>query len=138
MSQKESSKYSFILYFHIIDDDSLDARNRLADHLKQFGFKWMDMTGGQAAFKDGDFEIFSNETIKYCRQNDLKIHFICRCPDFGVGLIVLDSTIDKMIEDNVMTFPQGAILAKPTEPTEKDFPWDYRALIIPTVLHIKR
>lgn len=55
-----------ILYFDC--NQSLDGRNAIADHLAKFGFQWMDMTGGQAAFEDGDLESFGNHIVEFARK----------------------------------------------------------------------
>ena len=53
--QPQLADVSQIMILYFDSNHSIFGRNAIADHLAEFGFKWMDMTGGQAAFGDGDF-----------------------------------------------------------------------------------
>ena len=84
-----------ILYFD--SNRSIFGRNAIADHLAEFGFKWMDMTGGQAAFDDGDLKLFGDKIIECARKHEIGIHEIVRMEDPGLGLMFPS----KWLEDGI-------------------------------------
>ena len=67
------------------DELILDPRNELMDYLEPLGFKWIDATGGQAAFEDGNEELFLAATKEWAEQNGRTVQ-AKRCPDPGLGL----------------------------------------------------
>lgn len=74
-------KAQFILYMAC--PGSLDGRNTLADGVS---FKWIDMTGGQAAFIDGDLKKFGDELVRASRKTHNKLYHVYRMHDPGLGL----------------------------------------------------
>ena len=125
LTPEELKKLNYILYFHV--SGSLESRNKVCRHLRQFGFGEIDCTGGQAAFEDGDFNKFQFEVRTFCKQNDIGIKFICRCEDFGLGLMISNRRIDAQLYHNAMTLPKGAKLLPPPTP----FPFDYYSIVLP-------
>lgn len=73
-----------IFYFQT---DGLENRNKIADMLKLFNFKYLDMTGGQAAFKPkGKFSYFKRLIDIYADIHGIKVYLIKYCLDPGLGL----------------------------------------------------
>lgn len=103
----DAEDLDFILYFHV--HGGLEARNVIQNHLDKFAFSWRESTGGQAAFSDGDFGLFSNEVRRAAMDNDIDIKFLARMPNPGIGLMMSDDMINLMISDGVITFPSGAV-----------------------------
>ena len=78
-------KPSKIYYFHC--EGGLDNRNLIADMLEKFNFEWVDMTGGQAAFKPkGNFNTFKRLIEIYADIHNIKVYYIKHCEDPGLGL----------------------------------------------------
>lgn len=91
---------SFILYFEC--DGLLEGRNAIARDLEN-DFEWIDMTGGQVAFKDGDFKLFCEKVIKSARAHNVKLYHVTRMHDPGIGLCVFDWWIDGGVKAGVFT-----------------------------------
>lgn len=70
----------FILYFAC---KSLNNRNKL---MKNVTAQWIDCTGGQAAFKDGDLITFGRELVNTSRKTGAKLYYAVRMHDPGLGL----------------------------------------------------
>lgn len=74
------SSENFILYFGC---KSLNDRNILMENISA---QWMDCTGGQAAFKDGDLITFGRELVCASRNTGKKLYHVVRMHDPGLGL----------------------------------------------------
>ena len=72
---------TYILYIGV--DGSLDGHNALVDCVSS---QWIDMTGGQAAFYDGDLKEFGDELVEASKETGYKIYEIYRMYDPGLGL----------------------------------------------------
>lgn len=74
---------SFILYMACTG--SIEGRNTLADAVSA-SYSYIDMTGGQAAFEDGDLQTFGDELVAASRESGYKIYHAYRMHDPGLGL----------------------------------------------------
>lgn len=72
---------SYILYMGCTG--SIDGRNTLNDCVSS---KWIDCTGGQTAYKDGNLETLGKELVDGARENNIKLYNIYRMYDPGLGL----------------------------------------------------
>lgn len=62
---------------------SIEGRNALNDRVSA---KWIDCTGGQAAYEDGDLEELGEELVEASRETSVKIFHVFRMFDPGLGL----------------------------------------------------
>lgn len=62
---------------------SIEGRSNLVDGVDA---QWMDMTGGQAAFHDGDLKTFGDQLVAGAREHGLKLYHVVRMHDPGLGL----------------------------------------------------
>ena len=82
--QKKCVCCSKIYYF---ETDGLENRNKIAEMLELYKFEWIDMTGGQAAFKPiGNFNTFKRLIEIYADIHNIKVYYIKHCEDPGLGL----------------------------------------------------
>tara|TARA_B110000858_G_scaffold15255_1_gene15398 strand:- start:35 stop:523 length:489 start_codon:yes stop_codon:yes gene_type:complete len=73
----------YILYFETTyDGDGVEDRNALCDILEKSSFQWIESTGAQAGFADGDASTF----FKICLASGIKLRSLCRTLDPGLGL----------------------------------------------------
>lgn len=72
---------TFVLYMAC--DGSIEGRNILNDNVSA---KWIDCTGGQAAYEDNDLKTFGEQLVKAARDNNIKLYHIYRLNDPGLGL----------------------------------------------------
>jgi hypothetical protein len=70
-----------ILYMNC--DGSIEGRNELNNSISA---KWIDCTGGQAAYEDGDLQEFGDELVMASRNTGHKIYCVFRMHDPGLGL----------------------------------------------------
>ncbi len=89
----EEGQNPFILYFQC--DGSLNGRNSLAGGVS---VSYLDMTGGQAAFEDGDLTQFGTELVLASRASGYKIYNVYRMHDPGLGLMLINWLIDEGLE----------------------------------------
>lgn len=87
---------SFILYMECTG--SLTGRNTLADAVS---VDYIDMTGGQAAFEDGDLQIFGSELVAASRKSGYKLYNVYRMHDPGLGLMFSEWWVDTGIALNI-------------------------------------
>lgn len=80
--------YSFILYFHCESSDSRDII------LENIPYQYIDSTGGESAFDDGNIDDFGDSIVKVAKKYKIKLYRICRMFDPGLGLIAPDWWID--------------------------------------------
>ena len=78
-----NDKTPFILY--MCCQGSIDERNIFEQAVT---VEYIDCTGPQAAFHDGDLQQFGNELVQCARDNDLKLYCIYRMYDPGLGLMI--------------------------------------------------
>jgi len=78
---KEKGKMNYVLYMEC--SGSLEGRNTLADGVSR---PWIDMTGGQAAFHDGELKTFGDELVAVSREFGYKLYCVYRVFDPGLGL----------------------------------------------------
>jgi hypothetical protein len=95
-------------------DGDITARNRL---VKSVTAKWIDCTGGQAAFKDGDLETFGKELVDAARSNNIELYCIYRMYDPGVGLFFASWWVQGGIDAGV--FQEYKITNAPKRNTKK-------------------
>lgn len=74
--------HPMILYMEC--DGSISGRNALMNHLKTH--QYIDCTGGQAAFEDGDLTKFGNDLVEASRKTGVKLYHVYRMADPGLGL----------------------------------------------------
>lgn len=84
---------SFILYMGC--SGSLDGRNTLSDRVSA---QYIDMTGGQAAFEDGDLIEFGDELVAASRDTGYKLYGVYRMHDPGLGLDFPDWWVQTGVE----------------------------------------
>lgn len=81
-------KPDMILYMrcrNVESDDNLEARNKIMDYLGD-DYRYIDVTGGQGAFYDGDLKNFGDKIVEAAKLNNIKIYEILRMYDPGLGL----------------------------------------------------
>lgn len=83
--QEEQNKR---LYFDC--NGSLEGRNLIEDAVS---VRYVDCTGGQAAFEDGNLQVFGQEVIAAARKHNIKIYKILRMDDPGLGLMFTDEWV---------------------------------------------
>ena len=84
---------SFVLYMGC--SGSLNGRNTLS---KCVSAKWIDMTGGQAAFEDGDLTEFGDDLVAGSRNTGYKLYGVYRMHDPGLGLDFPDWWVQTGVE----------------------------------------
>ena len=99
---KKEKAYDMVLYFKV--EEGLEARNTIHDHLSVFGFDWLDMTNGQAAFKDGDFALFCREVRACANKHRFTLRELFRMPYPGLGLCLDQEMLLAMQEDGLLEF----------------------------------
>ena len=81
MYHVEPEDQHMILYMGC--DGSIGGRNALNDRVSS---KWIDCTGGQAAYEDGDLQQLGDELVAASRETGVKIYHVYRMFDPGLGL----------------------------------------------------
>ena len=99
---KKASTFDMVLYFRV--KGGLEARNTIHNHLSAFGFDWMDMTGGQGAFHDGDFALFCQEVRACANKQRFTLQELFRMPYPGLGLCLTQDILLAMQEDGLLEF----------------------------------
>jgi hypothetical protein len=98
----------FILYMEC--KGSLKGRNTLIDNISA---QEIDCTGGQAAFEDGDINVFGQELVNASRKTKFKIYRALRMHDPGLGLCFPEWWIDAGIKAGVFekySLPQDVLV----------------------------
>jgi hypothetical protein len=81
--------HPMILY---IEMESFDDRSIVLDEIE--GFPWIDATGCQCAFEDGDLKTFGDAIVEIASRMDLKIGRILRMVDPGLGLMFSEEWVE--------------------------------------------
>lgn len=71
----------FVLYMAC--NGSLEGRNMINNNISA---KWIDCTGGQTAYVDGDINVFGQELVEASRRTGVKLYHAYRMHDPGLGL----------------------------------------------------
>ena len=84
--EEHSNRYhhentNYILYMGCTG--SINGRNELEHRVSA---RYIDMTGGQAAFQDGDLKEFGDELVAASRETGHKVYHVYRMHDPGLGL----------------------------------------------------
>jgi len=95
-SKYHSDKSDFVLYMECMG--SLDGRNAINDNISA---AWIDCTGGQSAYADGDINKFGQEIVEASRKTNNKLYRVLRIHDPGLGLVFADWWVDGGIEAGV-------------------------------------
>lgn len=98
---------SYVLYFSC--DQSISGREKLNERIDA---KWMDLTGGQACFYDGDLGIFGDQLTKASRETGVKLYCAYRMYDPGLGLEFPQWWIDEGMRIGVFKeyhFPEDVV-----------------------------
>lgn len=108
----KNTAVSMILYFET--KDSLDARNRMIDHLTTCNFVCLDAVDGRASFRGGrsddqdhELQLFSDEIRSFGASNDVSIYAIYRIPDPGMALFFSEDFVQKQKTKSLFFLPQG-------------------------------
>lgn len=72
---------SYILYMTC--DGSIEGRNELNERVSA---QWIDCTGGQAAYEDGDLYELGEELVEASREIGVGVYHVYRMYDPGLGL----------------------------------------------------
>ncbi len=94
-------KVSYVLYMEC--SDSIEGRNHIVNNIP---FSYIDCTGGQASFEDGDIEEFYQAVKKVANEYNLELGLICRMPDPGLGLIFSGWLVEEGIKAGTITIPK--------------------------------
>ena len=81
--------HPMILY---IEMDSFEDRSVILDEIE--GFPWLDATGCQCAFDDGDLKEFGDAVVEIAARKNLKIGRILRMMDPGLGLMFSEEWVE--------------------------------------------
>lgn len=82
---------SKILYFQC---DSFEGRYYIVEYLEDFGYSFLDGTGSQCAYEDGDLDNFGKHVVKAAQNGGLRLRDIARVEDPGLGLIFEEGAIE--------------------------------------------
>jgi hypothetical protein len=97
----------FILYMAC--EGSIEGRETLIENISAYD---IDCTGGQAAFVDGNINVFGRELTNASRKSGYKIYHAYRMHDPGLGLCFPQWWVDAGIEARVFEqydFPEDVI-----------------------------